>query len=279
MKILRNLSAITLLVILLPQFVGAQSAADNDFPYELTWKRELLIGGVGLGTNGAAFLINQGLGKPTFESVSALDPADLSSIDRSATENFSPFAATSSDALVAGSAFASGILLFGNVKKPRKFFMLGAMYTEAMLLNLGVNYIIKNSLERPRPYLYNTSLTVDRRVLSGREGLRSFYSGHTSTAFVTAVFLSTTFCHINPNSKYKPLVWGASLVSATTVGYLRYAAGKHFPTDIVTGAVAGSFFGWLVPRLHEKGRASNLSVLPWTNPTENTVGLHLSLRL
>jgi membrane-associated phospholipid phosphatase len=46
--------------------------------------------------------------------------------------------------------------------------------------------------------------------------------------------------------------WNAVVLygAATGVGALRVAAGKHFPTDIIVGAVLGSAIGWLVPTLH-----------------------------
>jgi len=31
---------------------------------------------------------------------------------------------------------------------------------------------------------------------------------------------------------------------------LRVAGGKHFPTDVIGGAVLGSAIGWLVARIH-----------------------------
>jgi membrane-associated phospholipid phosphatase len=79
----------------------------------------------------------------------------------------------------------------------------------------------------------------------------SFFSGHTSYTFSFAVFLSTTFANYNPDSSLKPYVWSASLLLAATTGYLRYAAGMHYPTDIITGALVGSAIGFLIPLIHE----------------------------
>ena len=41
------------------------------------------------------------------------------------------------------------------------------------------------------------------------------------------------------------------MTAAATTGYLRYAAGRHYPTDILVGAAMGAFVGYLVPSLHE----------------------------
>ena len=41
------------------------------------------------------------------------------------------------------------------------------------------------------------------------------------------------------------------MAAAATTGYLRYAAGRHYPTDILAGAAMGAFVGYIVPSLHE----------------------------
>ncbi|HJQ66286.1 MAG TPA: phosphatase PAP2 family protein, partial [Gemmatimonadales bacterium] len=37
---------------------------------------------------------------------------------------------------------------------------------------------------------------------------------------------------------------------AGIVGTLRVAGGRHFPTDVLTGAALGAAVGWLTARLH-----------------------------
>jgi membrane-associated phospholipid phosphatase len=55
---------------------------------------------------------------------------------------------------------------------------------------------------------------------------------------------------------------------------MRYRAGYHFPTDILTGALAGMLVGCGVPWLHKtKGLARHLSLAPVNN------GFCLSLEL
>jgi membrane-associated phospholipid phosphatase len=55
-----------------------------------------------------------------------------------------------------------------------------------------------------------------------------------------------------------------SLFLASVVGYLRYEAGEHFPTDIVAGAVAGSAIGYAIPWMHRafKETVSLILVVP-----------------
>jgi membrane-associated phospholipid phosphatase len=48
---------------------------------------------------------------------------------------------------------------------------------------------------------------------------------------------------------------------ASTIGYFRFESGKHFPTDIITGAVVGGGIGFIIPYLHRTSK-KNLSLIP-----------------
>jgi membrane-associated phospholipid phosphatase len=63
--------------------------------------------------------------------------------------------------------------------------------------------------------------------------------------------LAGVFEKLYPESSARGWVWGGCLTAAATTGYLRYAAGRHYPSDILVGAAMGAFVGYLVPRLHE----------------------------
>jgi membrane-associated phospholipid phosphatase len=51
-------------------------------------------------------------------------------------------------------------------------------------------------------------------------------------------------------------VYGAVIAGGGTTGLLRVLAGKHFPTDVIVGAVAGSAVGLTVPFLHRRREVS-----------------------
>ena len=74
-----------------------------------------------------------------------------------------------------------------------------------------------------------------------------------------AVFLSTVYSDYYPDSDWKYAVWGASLLTASVIGYLRYESGSHFPTDILTGAIVGSAIGYLIPFIH-RSENENLDI-------------------
>jgi len=60
------------------------------------------------------------------------------------------------------------------------------------------------------------------------------------------------------------------LLFASTIGYLRYKSGKHFPTDILTGALIGSAIGYFIPFIHRTNE-SDLDVSFGINGNGSTI--------
>jgi membrane-associated phospholipid phosphatase len=126
------------------------------------------------------------------------------------------------------------------------------MFVEAFALQNALNQIVRSSQLWPRPFVYAKRGEGRKKAESAKgEAYGSFYSGHSSAAFTVAVFTGEWFSEIYPNSKYKPLVWASSFVLASGVAGLRVMAGKHYPTDIVVGALMGTGVSLGVLKLHE----------------------------
>ncbi|WP_164126164.1 phosphatase PAP2 family protein [Sphingobacterium luzhongxinii] len=90
-----------------------------------------------------------------------------------------------------------------------------------------VNYGIKQLFKRKRPFRkYNNFVAVTQP--SGY----AFPSGHTSSAFSTAVSLSGVYP--------KWYVIAPALVWSSSVAYSRMYLGVHYPSDIAAGALLGS---------------------------------------
>ncbi len=65
------------------------------------------------------------------------------------------------------------------------------------------------------------------------------------------------------NKKY--WIFAAAVIPPSLVGYYRFKAMKHFPTDILTGFVVGATAGILIPELHRiKNEDSGLTLIPFT---------------
>ena len=88
------------------------------------------------------------------------------------------------------------------------------------------------------------------------------------------MFVSNVYGDYFPNSKWKPFVWAGSLLAATTVGYLRFESGAHFPSDVLAGTVVGSAIGYVIPLLH---RVENEQVS--IAPTSGAQGMAVVVRL
>ena len=139
------------------------------------------------------------------------------------------------------------------------------MLLESYLLLKGITYMTKTTFGRKRPYLYNTSFSIQERYsMGGNSAYFSFFSGHTAAAFTAATFLSKVMTDIHGQCVWTKLLWGSSLTLAALTGYARYEAGMHFPSDVFVGAAVGFAIGYLIPTLHKKKKDKrvSLSVLP-----------------
>jgi membrane-associated phospholipid phosphatase len=138
------------------------------------------------------------------------------------------------------------------------------MYAQALAIQDGLNTIARSTQLWPRPYIYAEEGEGREAAEKAKgEAYGSFFSGHASAAFTTAVFTAKLFDEMYPASPYSGLVWAGSLSLAGFVGALRIAAGKHYPTDVVVGALVGTGVSLLVLETHKES-AKNVSL--WVGP-------------
>jgi membrane-associated phospholipid phosphatase len=154
-------------------------------------------------------------------------------------------AARMSDSLIAVTIAAPVAAAVGKGVTPR-FLNTGVVYAETLSANLLLNALSKVVFRRPRPYTY--------RYLDDSQAdddwFVSFYSGHSSTAFSTAVAGSYLFAESAPNDASRIVMWGTELTLASATAMLRVRAGKHYYSDVVVGALLGVGLGIGVPVLH-----------------------------
>jgi membrane-associated phospholipid phosphatase len=123
---------------------------------------------------------------------------------------------------------------------------------EAAALASDLNQTVKLIAGRQRPFVHFRP--PGATVPHDPDDDLSFYSGHTSLTFSLAV-ASGTIASIR-GYRAAPAVWASSLAFATTTGYLRIAADKHYFTDVLTGAVLGSAVGFAIPFLFHRAADS-----------------------
>lgn len=133
------------------------------------------------------------------------------------------------------------------------------MFSEVMVIQSGINLTVRSAEVWPRPFVFSRHGGSERSS-AGTSG--SFYSGHASGAFAAATFTGVWFDHTYPQSPWSKWVWTGTMGTAVAISGLRVAAGKHYPTDVVVGALVGSSIGWLVPWLHETNAPMKIAPQP-----------------
>jgi membrane-associated phospholipid phosphatase len=127
------------------------------------------------------------------------------------------------------------------------------LYAESASLTLALTDMVKLAVRRPRPRAYlDAEANRDDPAYANRstDSALSFFSGHasmTATLGATATYLAFTR---SPNTARPWITLLLATGLTTFVSIERVRAGKHFPTDVIAGSVAGAGIGVLVPHLH-----------------------------
>ncbi len=224
--------------------------AGQEYPYELRKGKDATLLGAGLVTFGIGARAYLATSVKLIYSAPPSDPGRVNAFDRSATRHFSVGAADASDVGAGVLGLTPVGIGIGASGKFRNVVTTGVIYTEACLFTVGATMMTKGFVNRLRPLAYNPNVAWDTRT--DYDVRNSFFSGHTSLAFTSAMFGAKLLHDLFPDMKHRWLPWTVAGILAGTVGYLRYRAGKHFPTDILTGAAVGAVVGITIPQLHKK---------------------------
>lgn len=100
--------------------------------------------------------------------------------------------------------------------------------------------IAKPLFERLRP-CHEPAIMIHLRMITECGGMYGYFSSHASNSFGIASLL---FFIMNAKKQYVYLFVWAALVS-----YSRIYLGKHYPLDVLTGALVGTAGGWMFARL------------------------------
>lgn len=215
--------------------------------YRASWKMDGILNGIGLLSLSASYAISQNVERLKIEQVYALDRNDLNALDRPATYNYSQQANTASNVLLYTSFLLPTLPLIDKKMKADqgKIFM---MYAESLLLSNGITQLTKNLTLRTRPYAYNESVSIDKKLTINSR--HSFFSGHVSTVSSLTFLTASILNQYHPKGKLMPLVWSSAVIIPAATGYFRVKAGKHFPTDVMVGYATGALIGVIIPNLH-----------------------------
>lgn len=103
-----------------------------------------------------------------------------------------------------------------------------------VLGGLFTNIILKNAVQRPRPYTVEEFKILWQAVGASKESEFSFPSGHTTSAFACAMAF-----FLSKNKKYS---W-TLFIFALLVAFSRIYLVVHYTTDVIGGIISGSLAG------------------------------------
>jgi membrane-associated phospholipid phosphatase len=223
-------------------FLCFAAFAESAYRYDVV--KDSIIGSLSLGIFVTSFIIPNEV------------PAAGTPLDRGTVNGFDrPFMASYGKGLdITGDILTYGFLLtpvlpvLANIRDRDALLTYGVMYGEAFFLTYGTTDIIKNLVDRDRPYRYFGPVPAGQ----GDDFRNSFPSRHSAMAFMSAGFLASAFCAEFPDSRWKVPVITAGYTLAAGISAARILSGSHFLTDVLTGAVIGSLYGYVIPYLHRR---------------------------
>lgn len=128
------------------------------------------------------------------------------------------------------------------------YHLLLLVWFETLLINFGITSSIKNSFNRPRPYVLHPDFQPDRPLT--RNDRAAFLSGHASIASAgSTLFIMVLLNCFKPSLSRTALLTAAAALPLTTA-YLRVKSAKHWPTDAVAGLLLGGIVAKEMLGLH-----------------------------
>lgn len=242
-------AALTLSLLAFVPF--AQAFAQQPLPPERPVRyriQPIADGGITLGSAGLSALPSLlGDRLPVASCPGACDPTHLWGIDRG-TVGLGQSDTPSDAALyatVAGSALLVAWTRRGEPDATRSVLGDAVVMAQTAAIDGAITQWLKVAVHRARPERY----TASGATFTSIEDSRSFPSGHASFAFAAASAAASILHRRGELHKHK-IETVLLFAAAATTSVLRVSAHRHFPTDVMAGAVLGTAVGWVVPRLH-----------------------------
>jgi membrane-associated phospholipid phosphatase len=191
---------------------------------------------------------------------------DVNAFDRVAIGNDSHLAGTISDVSVGVAVLGPPLLDLALLGATQPYLQDLVVYAEVLSVSGALVTTAKYTAQRPIPLVYTST---DPNLLKAPNSYASFYSGHTTLAFA-ALSAAAMTAHYRYQVDIVP--WVIVTALGGSIAYERVAAGRHFPTDVIVGAMTGTLEGVLIPLFHSKRdtRTSVQIISP-----QNSIGLSI----
>ncbi len=228
--------------------------------YQLDWKKDgIIFGSSVLGLGLEQWISRDFVGLNQTE-INLLNPSQINEFDRPAIYRYNLNSAKVSDYFRDGMlALPIGLML--SIQAREEWKEIGFLYLETIMVNTALTSVIKSIVRRNRPFTYNPAVSIDLKMEESAK--RSFYSGHTSHVSALSFFTATVLNDLYPDSQMKWLWWTPAIILPGITAYLRYNAGKHFPSDLITGLGIGVLVGHIIPKIHRlEDTKLKLSMMP-----------------
>jgi membrane-associated phospholipid phosphatase len=163
--------------------------------------------------------------------------------EKGVQQNSSPLSSTVSDVTLLTSLLAPLASLYAS-KEGASYQNSLIVYGQALTASLLLNSMSKNLVLRARPSVSHEAVTpiTDDHL--------SFYSGHSSLSFAAATSGSYLHAAVESDLTLRSLHFGTAFALASFTAHARVRAGRHYPTDVLLGALSGIGVGIAVPLLH-----------------------------
>lgn len=141
--------------------------------------------------------------------------------------------------------YALLMVLFGLKYKWKALIAISFIVLAVGIADLTSVHLFKNVFQRLRP-CYEPSLIPIINNIVGCGGKYGFVSSHAANSFVIVIMVIKLI-----GDKYKWLKWFMPLWGILIL-YSRIYLGKHYPGDVIAGAILGMAIGWLIYLAFEK---------------------------
>lgn len=229
-------------------FFQSQSSYSQTNNYQLSKSKDISLIASSTLIFGTSFYLQKKV-KPLNETqILSLKSSDINQFDRIACNFYSKKIAHVSDGIAISSLFLNSYFFFHkNTKKD--IYKIETVTIQSLMLSQAIANVFKLTL-RNRPFMYNPNVDISEKTKS--ESRLSFFSAHTST--VSSLAYSFAFAHqlYFKNHKANPYILTGAIVLPAIQGYLRVKAGKHYPSDVITGYLIGLGSSYLMHRIHSR---------------------------
>ncbi|HEU4410585.1 MAG TPA: phosphatase PAP2 family protein [Polyangiaceae bacterium] len=210
-------------------------------------------------------------------------PSRLLGIDRGAvTDKPEPGWATVSNVGIAGAVAFAVVdpVLSGFRHGPDAAVADAFIYGETIAITWSVTNLAKIAFRRPRPEAYREQERLNAEYgeenapdITDTNSALSFFSGHAAISASIAATASYLAFARSPRSPRPWVTLGVGTVVTALISVGRVRGGRHFPTDVIAGSMAGAGIGILVPHLHRSDDAKQRPVWVGVAPSAGGAGL------